>query len=215
MSLTATEFLRRFFLHCCPRASCASATSACSPTAFDVSVFHWPAGYWPSIARNSVPQAAPRFHSRTCSAVARPEMRRPDVRSSTSYCQRIVSNALSRYLMTLGSHPGQRLALGTSRRACAQRESHRLESVQLHTCPPKSITPTHRCISHHLSPRPPMHPPLRLLLHSTPIQDSWIPGRSSRPPHQRLPSRLLIENASKENTLRLPVHPARGVSDVG
>jgi hypothetical protein len=41
MKLKATEFLRRFFLHVLPKASCASATTACSPTASAKSACPW------------------------------------------------------------------------------------------------------------------------------------------------------------------------------
>ncbi len=41
MTLDAVEFLRRFFLHVLPRASCASATTACSPTASATGCCPW------------------------------------------------------------------------------------------------------------------------------------------------------------------------------
>jgi hypothetical protein len=52
MTLSATEFLHRFFLHVLPKASSASETSAFSQIAFGLPVWRWADNCWPTVAQS-------------------------------------------------------------------------------------------------------------------------------------------------------------------
>ena len=77
MTVGATEFLRRFFCTCYPKASSASVTSAFWPIVFELPVWRWANNCWPPAPRHSKklehPTCTPRvLLSGTARAAAHP-----------------------------------------------------------------------------------------------------------------------------------------------